>query len=77
MYAPEQNIGISGWFETEYGVDFVEIKSAKNLEDLVSQLLHDYGDDIVGVDLELDGEYEDGLVIEEDFVIGTALEEAQ
>ena len=77
MYAPEQNISISGWFESDYGVDFVEIKSAKNLDDLVSQLLYDYGDDIVGVDLELEGEYADGIVIEEDYVIGTALEEAQ
>ena len=77
MYAPEQNIGISGWFETEYGVDFVEIKSAKNLDDLVSQLLHDYGDDILAGDLELAGEYADGSEIEEDFIIGTALEEAQ
>ena len=77
MYAPEQNIGISGWFETEYGVDFIEIKSAKNLDDLVSQLLHDYGDDVVGVDLELDGEYSDGSSLEEDHVIGTALEKAQ
>lgn len=77
MYAPEQNIGISGWFETEYGVDFVEIKSAEGLDDLVGQLLEDYGDDIVGVDLELDGEYSDGSPIDKNYVIGKALEEAQ
>ena len=77
MYTPEQNIDISGWFESEYGVDFVEINSAKNLDDLVSQLLYDYGEDIVGVDLELEGNYTDGLEIEEDFIIGTALEKAQ
>ena len=77
MYAPEQNIDISGWFESEYGVFFVEIDSARGLQDLVGQLLEDYGDEIVGVDLELDGYYGDGSELDDNPIIMTALEKAQ
>jgi hypothetical protein len=76
MYKREQ-IDISGWFESECGVDFVEINSARGLEDLVAQLLEDYGDEIVGVDLELEGIYWDGSAIDNDITIGKALQEAQ
>ena len=54
---------ISGWFESEYGVDFVAVYEARNQVDLVSILIEDYGMDIVGVDLELEGEYTNGAEI--------------
>jgi len=54
---------ISGWFESEYGVDFVAVYEARNQVDLVSILIEDYGMDIVGVDLELEGEYTNGTEI--------------
>jgi len=74
MYTPEQDMGISGWFETDYGVDFVEVATARNLVDLVSILIEDYGQDIIGVDLELQGSYWDGAPID-NLEIMIALEE--
>ena len=74
MYTPEQDMGISGWFETDYGVDFVEVATARNLVDLVSILIEDYGQDIIGVDLELQGNYWDGTPIN-NLEIMIALEE--
>jgi hypothetical protein len=63
MYAPELNMDISGWYEAEEGVDFVEIYEALDVKDLANKLLDKYGDDIIGVDMELDGEYTDGSAV--------------
>jgi hypothetical protein len=60
MYAPELNIDISGWYEAEDGVGFVEIGEALDVNDLANKLLDKYGDDIIGVDMELEGQYCDG-----------------
>ena len=57
MYAPELNMDISGWYEAEDGVGFVEIGEALNVNDLANKLLDKYGDDIIGVDVELEGQY--------------------
>jgi hypothetical protein len=63
MYAPELNIDISGWYEAEDGVGFVEIGEAFDVKDLANKLLDKYGGDILGVDMELDGEYADGSAV--------------
>jgi hypothetical protein len=63
MYAPELNIDISGWYEAEDGVGFVEIGEAFDVKDLANKLLDKYGGDILGVDMELDGEYTDGSAV--------------
>jgi hypothetical protein len=63
MYAPELNIDISGWYEAEDGVGFVEIGEAFDVKDLANKLLDVYGGDILGVDMELDGEYTDGSAV--------------
>jgi hypothetical protein len=63
MYAPELNIDISGWYEAEDGVGFVEIGEAFDVKDLANKLLDKYGGDIIGVDMELDGEYTDGSAV--------------
>jgi hypothetical protein len=63
MYAPELNMDISGWYEAEDGVGFVEIGEAFDVKDLANKLLDKYGGDILGVDMELDGEYADGSAV--------------
>jgi hypothetical protein len=63
MYSPELNMDISGWYEAEEGVDFVEIYAALDVKDLANKLLDKYGGDILGVDMELDGEYTDGSAV--------------
>jgi hypothetical protein len=56
-------IKISGWYEAEDGVGFVEIGEAFDVKDLANKLLDAYGGDIIGVDMELDGEYTDGSAV--------------
>jgi hypothetical protein len=51
---------IAGWYEGEYGANQIAIANAATVEDLADLLWHRYGDDIVGVDLELEGAYTDG-----------------
>jgi hypothetical protein len=54
------DIKISGWFESDEGVDFIEMSEALDVNDLANKLLGSYGYDIIGVDMELEGEYTDG-----------------
>lgn len=51
---------ISGWYEGEYGANQVCISDAATVEDLADVLYTRYGEDCVGVDMELDGEFADG-----------------
>jgi hypothetical protein len=63
MYSPELNMDISGWYEAEDGVGFVEIGEALDVNDLANKLLDKYGDDIIGVDMELEGRYCNGSFV--------------
>jgi hypothetical protein len=54
------DIKISGWYEAEEGAAFVEMSEALDANDLANKLLDKYGYDIIGVDMELEGEYTDG-----------------
>jgi len=51
---------ISGWFETEYGVEMVLCTTAADDEDFAGFLFEQYGSECVGVDMELDGTYRSG-----------------
>lgn len=51
---------ISGWFESEEGAVQFEYEDMPDYESLAFRLYIDFGDDCAGVDLELEGEYEDG-----------------
>ena len=55
---------ISGWYEGEYGAQMIAIGFATSVEDLADALYAHYGEDCVGVDLELSGEYTDGTDVE-------------
>tara|TARA_B110000093_G_scaffold183366_1_gene233992 strand:+ start:211 stop:441 length:231 start_codon:yes stop_codon:yes gene_type:complete len=55
---------ISGWYESEYGAEGIAIMGAGNVEDLADALFSRYGDDCIGVDMELSGEYTDGTRVE-------------
>ena len=56
---------ISGWSESEYGAREVIIDSAKDVECLTQSIYLLYGDDCIGVDMELEGEYDDGSDVSE------------
>lgn len=56
---------ISGWYESEYGAREVIIDSAKDVECLTQSIYLLYGDDCIGVDMELEGEYADGSDVSE------------
>lgn len=51
---------ISGWYEGEYDAIHVAVVDALDAEGLALSLYEDHGDECVGVDMELDGEYLDG-----------------
>jgi len=51
---------ISGWFETEEGAGFIEVSDVDTAGDLACILYATYGVEVVGVDMELEGEYTDG-----------------
>lgn len=57
------DIKISGWYEAEEGVVFVEMHEAFDVKDLASKLLDSYGYNTIGVDMELEGEYTDGSIV--------------
>lgn len=48
---------ISGWFETEEGAGFIEVSDVDTVGDLACVLYANYGVEVVGVDIELEGEY--------------------
>ena len=56
-------IQISGWYESEEGVVHVEMGEALDYNDLANKLLDAYGYDMIGVDMELEGEYTDGSAV--------------
>jgi hypothetical protein len=56
-------IQISGWYESEEGVVFIEMSEALDYNDLANKLLDSYGYDMIGVDMELEGEYTDGSAV--------------
>ena len=51
---------ISGWYEGHYGATRIAIAGATDVESLANVLYNSYGEDCVGVDMELEGEYVDG-----------------
>ena len=51
---------IGGWFESEEGAVMFDYEDVEDYEALAQLLYLDFGDDIDGVDLEVDGEYLDG-----------------
>lgn len=51
---------IAGWYEGEEGPVDIIIDSADDVECLAGSLYMLYGEDCVGVDMELEGEYTDG-----------------
>tara|TARA_R110000787_G_scaffold113817_1_gene223127 strand:- start:100 stop:342 length:243 start_codon:yes stop_codon:yes gene_type:complete len=55
---------ISGWYEGEYGAQIIAISGADTVEDLADALYTRYGEDCIGVDMELSGEYSDGTDVE-------------
>tara|TARA_R110000751_G_scaffold108278_2_gene204854 strand:+ start:1836 stop:2084 length:249 start_codon:yes stop_codon:yes gene_type:complete len=54
---------ISGWYEGEYDAVHIAVVDAIDAEGLALSLFEQHGDDCVGVDMELDGEYLDGTCI--------------
>jgi hypothetical protein len=60
MTMEHNDIKISGWYEADEGVDFIEMSEALDVNDLANKLLGSYGYYIIGVDMELEGEYTDG-----------------
>jgi len=64
MNNQEQYFEISGWFESEYGAEMVMCHSAADDEDLAAILLETYGDDCLGVDMELEGTYPSGKEVD-------------
>jgi hypothetical protein len=63
MTMEHNDIKISGWYEADEGVEFIEMYEAFDVNDLANKLLDAYGGDIIGVDMELDGEYTDGSAV--------------
>jgi len=58
-------VDISGWYESEYGVNFIEVNGAKDVQDLATMLFLDYDTDCIGVDMELEGFYTTGLEVDD------------
>jgi len=66
---------ISGWYESEYGANIIGVLEASDASDLAQVLYLKYGEDINGVDMELDGEYSDGSDVNDTF--GELLDEIE
>jgi len=61
-----QDITVSGWFESDEGVAFIEVDvPVKDAEELAMVLYDMTGGDILGVDMEFEGEYSDGKQVED------------
>ena len=58
---------ISGWYESEYGANIIGVLEASDASDLAQVLYLKYGEDVNGVDMELDGEYSDGSDVNDTF----------
>lgn len=57
---------ISGWYETDAGVGAIDVVSASDAEHL-AQILYTQYEDCYGVDMELEGEYDDGSDVNDTF----------
>ena len=61
-----KDITVSGWFESDEGAAFIEVDfPVKDAEDLAMVLYDMTGGDILGVDMEFEGEYADGKEVED------------
>jgi len=58
---------ISGWYESDYGIEGIYLVNIKDLNDLSRALTKEYGDDWKGVDMELSGEYTNGVNVESNY----------
>ena len=58
---------ISGWYESAYGANIIDVPEARDASDLAQTLYLKYGEDINGVDMELEGEYSDGSDVNDTF----------
>tara|TARA_R110000782_G_scaffold3228_7_gene11957 strand:- start:2578 stop:2802 length:225 start_codon:yes stop_codon:yes gene_type:complete len=52
---------ISGWFESDEGAVIFDYEDLPDHEELAYRLYLDFGIDCSGVDMEVEGEYLDGL----------------
>jgi hypothetical protein len=60
-----KDITVSGWFESDEGAAFIEVDfPVKDAEDLAMVLYDMTGGDILGVEMEFEGEYADGKEVE-------------
>jgi len=58
-------IGVSGWYEGEYGAIQFHYDNVIGVNGLANLLLTEFGQDCMGVDIEISGNYLDGLDVEE------------
>lgn len=58
-------IGVSGWYEGEYGAIQFHYDNVIDVNNLASLMSKEFGEDCMGVDMEISGEYLDGLDAED------------
>ena len=69
---------ISGWYESEYGADDIIIdEPIANVSDLAQALYIKYGEDVDGVDMELEGQYTNGASVSDNASMAALLDELQ
>ena len=67
---------ISGWYESEYGAEEILIdEPIANVSDLAQALYIKYGEDLDGVDMELEGEYTNGASVSDNASMVALLDE--
>tara|TARA_R110001599_G_scaffold131602_1_gene307826 strand:- start:800 stop:1045 length:246 start_codon:yes stop_codon:yes gene_type:complete len=67
---------ISGWYESEYGAEDILIdEPMENVGDLAVALYIRYGEDVHGVDMELEGEYTNGASVSDNASMAALLDE--
>lgn len=57
--------GVSGWYEGEYGAIQFHYDNVIGVNGLANLLLTEFGQDCMGVDIEVSGEYLDGSYAED------------
>ncbi len=69
---------ISGWYESEYGAEDIIIEEPMaTVGDLAQYLYIQYGEDVNGVDMELEGEYTNGASVSDNASMVALLDELQ
>jgi hypothetical protein len=69
---------ISGWYESEYGAEDIIIEEPMaTVGDLAQALYIQYGEDLNGVDIELEGEYTNGTSVSDNTSMVALLDELQ